>query len=535
MSATWLTGWDYRILMIPQWNALTSSYASEESYALTPYGTAFTIKLSDSTGINNVDLTNIFDVLGSNYLKMTAIVPRDGMTHELSTFCHIDIEKWDVTNKEAVLHIRGVGETDMQNKIYLYFDAAQTDNSTYVHSTISGGAADDVWTAENLVNHMNCDPAGGSNAMKDVSGEGNHGTASGGMGSANLVDTDFGKGIELDGINDLVEILTYALGEGAVFARYKLSTDNTTKNLLKRSDDDDMFHFYVDIADNATPPHTCSRLLHCLEYGTYDDLGEIQVPIDAHPPDYGEYSRQRDEYVSAAFFTRGDGSNKKYYFAYEDEHIVKNLVYGSSYADSLANDATWQIGAGTADSNNFKGILSEIRFFNPAFHPNHKQWQAFNDGYANTLLMYAAPCKEGQYVAGAPAPLEIIFNQPEFLGYLDISSQISLEFIQKVISTHQYTPAPIQRADAIFTQNDTNIAQIFIHETIPFLLLLKASTLFFIIESGFTSLLFNTEQIALPFHGTITDLKTSATKGQINCTGSKGYIDITGFSSKIIT
>ena len=95
-------------------------------------------------------------------------------------------------------------------ELYIYYDVAQADNTTYVGDT-TDAVVHNVWDANfKLVMHMAQDPNGdGANAIKDSTSNQNDGTPAGSMTSADLVDGKIGKGIDFDG-NDRLTLLNEA-------------------------------------------------------------------------------------------------------------------------------------------------------------------------------------------------------------------------------------------------------------------------------------------------------------------------------------
>lgn len=67
--------------------------------------------------------------------------------------------------------------------------------STYGSQAVWDGNYVGVW-------HMNNDPSGAAPQLLDSTANGNNGTSEGGMTSDDLVDGDYGKGIDFDGVND---------------------------------------------------------------------------------------------------------------------------------------------------------------------------------------------------------------------------------------------------------------------------------------------------------------------------------------------
>ena len=87
------------------------------------------IVLGTSVGQSSQDVSDIFDEVGASYLKI-AITKVDGTTQ-----IYGDIELWDNITEKAVVH---VAKSDLDitsasvTELYLYYDLAQADNTTYI-------------------------------------------------------------------------------------------------------------------------------------------------------------------------------------------------------------------------------------------------------------------------------------------------------------------------------------------------------------------------------------------------------------------
>lgn len=144
----------------------------------------------------------VFTELGSNYKKI-GITQADGTTQ-----LYVEVEKWDSSSKEAVLHISRSGWTisSSQNTVfYLYYDSSAADNTSYV-GDIGDTPAQNVWDSNfKAVYHMCQDPSGGTNCIKDSTSNANHGTPQGSMTSGDLVDGLVNGAIDFDGSDDYID------------------------------------------------------------------------------------------------------------------------------------------------------------------------------------------------------------------------------------------------------------------------------------------------------------------------------------------
>ena len=158
------------------------------------------IKLSDSSGINSLDITSVFTELGSDVnRKKIAVTTSDSITQ-----CYVEIEHWSDSLEKAELWVKvPTVVSGTTTDLYLYYDSTQSDNTSYIGDT-GDTPAQNVWDNNfKLVMHMAQDPNGDvADAVKDSTSNINHGTPYGSMTSADLVDGEIGKAIEFDGSND---------------------------------------------------------------------------------------------------------------------------------------------------------------------------------------------------------------------------------------------------------------------------------------------------------------------------------------------
>lgn len=110
-----------------------------------------------------------------------------------------------------------VPNTDSVTIHYPFDTVASTDSQFYVYwgnASLSEPAVDSTYGSEAVwdsnykaVYHMNNDPNGDvANSIKDSTSNAKHGSPSGSMTTADLVDSDYGKGIEFDGTNDFIDL-----------------------------------------------------------------------------------------------------------------------------------------------------------------------------------------------------------------------------------------------------------------------------------------------------------------------------------------
>jgi len=186
-AGSWLSDWQSRIAF-----TIDSSLVDAD---LTDFPVALVLSATAGTGTS--DLTAIFDALGANSHKI-AVTDHTGIRQ-----LFVEVDTWDESAESAVLHTKVPhvdGDTD--TILYLYFDAAKADNDGYVGDP-GDAVVQNVWSEYLAVWHLSQDPSGGASAMKDSAGS-YHGTANGSLGAGDLVDADFGKGIEFNGSSDYI-------------------------------------------------------------------------------------------------------------------------------------------------------------------------------------------------------------------------------------------------------------------------------------------------------------------------------------------
>jgi hypothetical protein len=175
------------------------------------------INLSNSSGLNSFDATEVFNILGENKLKIKV--------EQGNTQCYVEIESWDSTSNKANLWVKiPVVSSSSDTILVLTANPYMDDNTEYVGETTSD-AAKNVWDDAFVgVWHMAQDPSGGINCILDSTRNGNHGTPSGGMVSGDLIDADYGKAINFDGSDDYIEklsILNKPSSKGSIEVLFK--------------------------------------------------------------------------------------------------------------------------------------------------------------------------------------------------------------------------------------------------------------------------------------------------------------------------
>lgn len=187
----WLSGWAKRIELTVDNTNVDSDLSN---FPVLVY-------VSAASGIGDVDASAVFDELTSDAnRKKIAVTTSDGTTQ-----CYVEIERWDDTNEVAWLWVKVPAVTAASNTtLYLYYDSAKADNTTYVGDT-GDSPAQSVWDSNFKGGwHMAQDPSGGAGCILDSTANANHGTPGGTMTSGDLVDGVVGKALDFDGGDDYV-------------------------------------------------------------------------------------------------------------------------------------------------------------------------------------------------------------------------------------------------------------------------------------------------------------------------------------------
>lgn len=182
------------------------------------------IHLSTSSGIGSDDVSAVFDELMSDAnRKKIAVTISDGATQ-----CYVEIEKWDDASEEAWLWVQVSSLSNSSDTIlYLYYDAAKAENTTYVGDT-GESAAQNAWDSNfKAVYHLA--------SFTDSTSNGNDGSAGGGI-TAGGATGQIGDGTEGDGSSDYVDLgMTdwgSDLGSNTTLSFWMKSSDTTSNIVL---------------------------------------------------------------------------------------------------------------------------------------------------------------------------------------------------------------------------------------------------------------------------------------------------------------
>ena len=202
VSATvWLSGWSNRVKITIDHNDIAATLSN---FPVLVY-------LSNSSGLNNADVSFIFDELQSDVnRKKIAVTTSNGLTQ-----CYVEIEHWDDDNEQAWLWVKVPSiSSSADTHLYLYYDKAHSDNTGYI-GDVGSTPAEAVWDSIfKAVWHLG-ESTGGAGAMKDSTSNSNDGTDNGGptLGATGKI----GNAIHFDGLDDYIAVpdnISLHLGNG---------------------------------------------------------------------------------------------------------------------------------------------------------------------------------------------------------------------------------------------------------------------------------------------------------------------------------
>ena len=204
------------------------------------------VHLGAASGLTSADTTDLFNELGSNQKKI-AITRSDGLSQ-----LYVEIESWNEASQEAWLwvkvpYVSSTTETDL----YLYYDNAQPDNTSFVGNP-GETAAQAVWITEfEAVYHLSQDPTGAAPQMLDSTGHGHNGTVNGTLTASGPVEGAIGPSLVFDGVDDYIDIGSMGpfggqVNSATVSLWVKTNDTTTTTAILKVINDVANFPSHAD-------------------------------------------------------------------------------------------------------------------------------------------------------------------------------------------------------------------------------------------------------------------------------------------------
>ncbi len=327
VNAAWLAGWDQRVKITIDHNDIDN--------ALVDF--PILIYISSSSGINNEDITFIFDEIGANSLKI-AVTESDGTTE-----CYVEVEKWDLGNETAWLHskissISNISDTDL----YFYFDNDHADNNARVGLTNSV-PAENVWDSDfKFVYHMRDNPDNAN--IRDSTTNDNDGSKIGAGEPTLFVNGIIDGSQYFDGSNDVINSgadasLNFGIGDFTLECWIKTSwVDNHDRLINKRLEGNIGYTFFIQ--------QTTGKL-----YLGLHDAGGWTPAIGNTDVNDGV-----DHYVAV---TADRSANAVFYLDGNTDGGAD--ISGGSGNINTATSLTLGYGLGSAGVTHYKGYMDEVR------------------------------------------------------------------------------------------------------------------------------------------------------------------------------
>jgi hypothetical protein len=261
------------------------------------------------------------------------------------THFNYQIERWDNANQVAEVWVNVdviKGYNDAQY-IWMYWgksNAADSSSSSKVFATTNNFAG--VW-------HLKEDPSTGSNAIKDATGNANHGTSIGSMTTSELVNAIVGNGVNFNGTSQGIAVPDAAsLG---------LTTGVTVSGWFNAN----ALTAWTKIADKAFTSNGAPYSMYCLGL---DDASHIRGEMDVGGTQYtiaGTTTLTTGNYFYGTF-TFDNSTMKLYLNGVQEGNIT-------SHAGPIATDnVAFSIGMADYSTpvNYFSGTIDEVEVSNIA-------------------------------------------------------------------------------------------------------------------------------------------------------------------------
>lgn len=354
----WLAGWAHRVQITIDETKIDSDL---QHFPVM-------IHLSADCGINSADMSAIFAEVGANSKKI-AVTKAD-----CTTQLYVEVEKWDNANTDAILWVSRSDWTvsgSANTMVYLYYDNAQSDNTTYIGDTGSTPARN-VWDSNfAAIYHMGDNP--NSSNVKDSTANNNQGAKKASGEPAETASLD-GKAQQFDGSNDYINC-----GNSS-------SLDLTANFTL-------MMFFKPDVTIDSslsTPTHPMRkelafnwRFVHASDEATYK--GKLDLYSWSNQNAY--FSTTRNTWTAGQWYCAtfvGDGTTGRAYVNGQLDNTRENLPY--PYLDDYSSNL--YIGSYNG-SWAFDGAISEVEISNIA---RSEAWvKASYSSLMDNLLTFGNP------------------------------------------------------------------------------------------------------------------------------------------------
>lgn len=312
------------------------------------------VPLSESAGLTAADLSDIFNEVGDNYLKIAIGIGGS------ETQLFAEVEKWDAANKKALLWVsRDTFEIDPDSDTTLtfYYDAAADDNTDYINTA---GYLSNLWYSNAIIAYtMAQDPSAGESSIINSCGDMYNGTPHGSMSSDDLISGDMGFAIEGDGTDDYIDPGLDVIGEGltsgfSLIIKFFVDPLPSSRKIISGAYNGQRFYFLVGSSDfRIGVGQSYGDIAHNLPSGqwvfllvTYDgstvDLWVNGSLLDSFSADWTSTT-----FPTPFIFGHNDDGSPMGYFNVQIEHYqISNSPFDSAwckaaYLSMSDNLLTW--------------------------------------------------------------------------------------------------------------------------------------------------------------------------------------------------
>ena len=333
-----------------------TDWASSQRFSIASsevlYNCNIPLRLSDACGANSIDMSRIFDDLGSSNLKIAIEIETSGQQ------VYIEVVQWDNTTEVAWINFKVPQLSIGDNYFTLYWDASQTDNTTYV-GDIGSSAGESAQDAD-AVQVFRCADSNPIGTWTDSTSNSNDGTGDGGL---TAVTTDLGgKGVQFDGttawVNANSAVAEIAGGSWTVACEIKYDSISSASAVLgiNSSSGGNVMLLYHPSGSSQQQIYINSGV----SVGDISDLGyhTVVVSVDVTSNDLFLY------FDGQLAFDRG---------ADVDIVVGYQVSWGQEYDNSSKSDY-------------WPGVLADAQFFNT---PKSAAWAAlYHDGLLDNLVVW---------------------------------------------------------------------------------------------------------------------------------------------------
>jgi len=312
------------------------------------------LTLGTSVGTGNTDVSSIFDELTSdaNRLKI-ALTKTDGTTQ-----LYGEIEKWDDANETAVIWVSkddlvlsSTGTTD----IYMYYDSAQSANTTYIGDT-NDEVAENVWDS-NFTGIYHLNDGASTSATYDSTSNDNDGTKTD-ANEPNEVTEEIGESQDFDGTDDIIN-----LPSGTTSSSPFDITDELTISAIIKIDDLSIDRAVLDLQSSfsGTASYNAGALL------TIESEGAVYMRIGKHVSNDDIRSSASEITTGTTYYVTGVMNNTAVELFKNGASLTTDTVTsgniewnGGTYNDN--GNYIGQFLRGAASAGQFyDGVMDELR------------------------------------------------------------------------------------------------------------------------------------------------------------------------------